>query len=46
MPFISSVSRADNNFDLIHCDLWTSLIVSISWCNYYLVILDDRSYFV
>jgi hypothetical protein len=22
LPFISSNSRADNNFDLIHCDLW------------------------
>jgi hypothetical protein len=24
IPFISSASRADNKFDLIHCDLWTS----------------------
>jgi hypothetical protein len=46
MPFISSASSADNNFDLIHCDLWTSPIVSISRCKYYLVILDGRSYFV
>jgi hypothetical protein len=30
MPFVSSSSRADNNFDLIHCDLWTSPIVIIS----------------
>jgi hypothetical protein len=29
MPFVSSASHADNNFDLIHCDLWTSPIVSI-----------------
>jgi hypothetical protein len=46
MPFICSVSRADNNFDLIHCDLWTSPIVSISGCKYYLVIHDDCSHFV
>jgi hypothetical protein len=46
MPFVSSASRADNNFDLIHCDLWTSPIVSISGYKYYLIILDDRSYFV
>jgi hypothetical protein len=46
MPFISSASSVDNNFDLIHCDLWTSPIVSISGCKYYLVILDGRSYFV
>jgi hypothetical protein len=46
MPFISSTSSADNNFDLIHCDLWTSPIVNIFGCKYYLVILDDRSHFV
>jgi hypothetical protein len=46
MPFVSSTSRADNIFDLIHYDLWTSTIVSISGCKYYLVILDDRSHFV
>jgi hypothetical protein len=44
-PFVSSASRVDNNFDLIHCDLWTSLIVSIFGCKYYLVILDDCSHF-
>jgi hypothetical protein len=46
LHFVSSNSRADNNFDLIHCDLWTSPIVSISGCKYYLVILDDHSHFV
>jgi hypothetical protein len=46
LPFASSNTRADNNFDLIYCDLWTSLIVSISGYKYYLVILDDHSYFV
>jgi hypothetical protein len=46
LPFVSSNSRADNNFDLIHCDLCTSPIVSISGYKYYLVILDDHSYFV
>jgi hypothetical protein len=46
MPFVSFTSRADNNFDLIHYDLWTSPIVNISGCKYYLVILDDRSHFV
>jgi hypothetical protein len=29
MPFVSSASRVDNKFDLIHCDLWNSPIVSI-----------------
>jgi hypothetical protein len=46
IPFVSSVSRVDNNFNLIHCDLWTSPIVSISGYKYYLVIIDDHSHFV
>jgi hypothetical protein len=46
MPFISFASRVDNNFNLIHCDLWTSQIFSISRCKYYLSILDDRSHYV
>jgi hypothetical protein len=46
LPFVSSNSCADNNFDLIHYDLWTSHIVSISDNKYYLVILDDHSQFV
>jgi hypothetical protein len=46
LPFISSNSCADSNFDLIHCDLWTSPIVSISGYKYYLIILDDHSHFV
>jgi hypothetical protein len=46
LPFVSSNSRADNNFNLIHCDMWTSPIVSISGYKYYLVILDDHNYFV
>jgi hypothetical protein len=46
MHVVSSASHAENNFDLIHCDLWTSLIISISGCKYYLVILDNHSHFV
>jgi hypothetical protein len=46
LPFISFNSCVDNNFDLIHYDLWTSPIVSISGYKYYLVILDDHSHFV
>jgi hypothetical protein len=45
ISFVSSASRADSNFDLMHCDMWSSSIVSISWCKYYLVILD-HSHFV
>jgi hypothetical protein len=46
MPFVSSTSRADDIFDLIHCDLWTSPVVSVSGHKYYLLIIDDRSHFV
>jgi hypothetical protein len=43
MPFTSSTSRIDNIFGLIHCDLWTSPVVSVSGHKYYLVIIDDHS---
>jgi hypothetical protein len=46
LPFVSSNSRADNNFDLIRYDLWTSPIISVSGYKYYLVILNDHSHFV
>jgi hypothetical protein len=44
--FDSSQSRALNKFDLIHCDLWTSPVTSVSGYKYYLVILDDCSYYI
>jgi hypothetical protein len=43
LPFSSSNSHAIKNFDLIHCDLWTSPVISVSGYKYYLVVLDDRS---
>jgi hypothetical protein len=46
MPFASSTFCVDNIFDLIHCDLWTSLVVSVSYHKYYLLIIDDCFYFV
>jgi hypothetical protein len=46
LPFSSSSSRAIHNFDIIHCDLWTSPIVSVSGYKYYLVILDDCSHYI
>jgi hypothetical protein len=33
-------------FDLIHLDLWTSPVVSVSGFKYYLVILDDFTYYL
>ena len=44
LPFTTSTSRMSNNFDLIHCDLWTSPVVSVLDYKYYLVILDDCSH--
>jgi hypothetical protein len=41
LPFPSSFSRVVRPFDLIHCDLWTPPVKSISSYKYYLVILDD-----
>lgn len=45
LPFSHSSSRAKANFDLIHCDLWTSPVVSISGYKYYLILLDDCSHY-
>jgi hypothetical protein len=45
LPFTTS-SRAEQAFDLIHCDLWTSPVLSLSGYKYYLVILDDFSHFL
>jgi hypothetical protein len=41
LPFCNSSHRAKHAFDLMHIDLWTSPIVSVSGSKYYLVILDD-----
>ena len=46
LPFSNSDSRALKNFDLIHCDLWTSPVLSVSCYKYYLVILDDCSHYL
>jgi hypothetical protein len=45
LPFAQSTSRASKNFDLIHCDLWASPIPSVTGYKYYLIILDDCSYY-
>jgi hypothetical protein len=46
LPFESSNSHAVNKFDLIHCDLWTSPVVSVSGYKYYLVIVDDCTHYI
>jgi hypothetical protein len=46
LPFPTSFYRAEQAFDLVHCDLWTSPVLSLSGYKYYLVILDDFSHFL
>ena len=44
LPFHSS-SHAARIFDLVHCDLWTSPVISISGYKYYLVVVNDYSHY-
>jgi hypothetical protein len=46
LPFCSSSHRVEYPFDLIHLNLWTSPIVSVSGFEYYLVILDDFTHYL
>jgi hypothetical protein len=46
LPFIRSTSKSVVLFELIHCDLWTSPVLSNSGFKYYLVIVDDFSHFM
>jgi hypothetical protein len=45
LPFPTSSSHTSAAFQLIHCDLWTSPIVSFSGYKYYLVVLDDFTHY-
>jgi hypothetical protein len=46
LPFCSLSHHAEHPFDLIHLDLWTSSIVSVSGSKYYLFILDDFTHYL
>jgi histone deacetylase 1/2 len=46
LPFSHSMSRASKPFELIHCDLWMSPIMSLSGNKYYLVCLDDFTHYL
>jgi hypothetical protein len=41
LPFSNSSSFSSMPFELVHCDVWTSPVASISGSQYYLVLLDD-----
>ena len=45
LPFASSHKVASRPFELLHCDVWTSPVISNSGYKYYLVILDDHTHF-
>jgi hypothetical protein len=46
LPFPHSMSFTYFPFQIIHCNLWTSPISSISGFQYYLIILDDYAHYV
>jgi histone deacetylase 1/2 len=46
LPFTSSSSGASFPFQLIHCDVWTSPVISNSGYRFYLVVLDDHTHYV
>uniref|UniRef100_A0A8R7PP50 GAG-pre-integrase domain-containing protein n=1 Tax=Triticum urartu TaxID=4572 RepID=A0A8R7PP50_TRIUA len=46
LPFTSSTSHCVEPFQLVHCDLWTSPVLSNSGFKYYLVIVDDFSHYI
>lgn len=46
LPFGASTTYATFPFELLHCDLWTSPVPSVSGYKYYLVLLDDYSHYI
>lgn len=46
LPFTASSTVSPFLFSLLHCDIWTSPVLSCSGFQYYLVILDDYSHYV
>ncbi|KAI3722068.1 hypothetical protein L2E82_33093 [Cichorium intybus] len=46
LPFTLSTSKTSRVFELVHSDLWTSPITSLSGFKYYILFLDDFSHFL
>lgn len=45
-PFLDSTTKSLNTFDLVHTDVWTSSLASLSGIRYYVLFLDDYSHYV
>jgi transposase InsO family protein len=46
LPFVSSSSSVTSCFDIVHSDLWTSPIMSLSGFKYYVLFLDHYYQYV
>jgi hypothetical protein len=46
LPFLQSHFVTYFSFQVIHCDLWTSPIESVTGFKYYLIIVDDYSHYI
>ncbi|KAJ9567646.1 hypothetical protein OSB04_003612 [Centaurea solstitialis] len=46
LPFSLSTTKTSRVFELIHSDLWTSHVTSLSGFKYYVLFLDDFSHFL
>ncbi|KAI3690613.1 hypothetical protein L2E82_48745 [Cichorium intybus] len=46
LPFNDSNSSTFAPFDIIHCDLWTSPVISKSGYKYYMVLIDNFTHYV
>ena len=46
LPFAHSNTIVDHPFDIIHSDLWTSPVQSVSGIKYYVLFLDHHSHFL
>jgi transposase InsO family protein len=45
LPFSASTRQSTSPLALIHSDVWTSPIVSVGGCKYYVLFVDDHSRF-
>lgn len=46
LPFQKSLNQSNQPFEIIHSDIWTSPIASLSGCRYYVLFLDDFSHYL